>query len=125
MLFVYTYPRTKESGWFDVSDTLDTFTDTAISIFNHHKTATLWFGYLEGWMLTPHEEARLRKVIRTFPCHVVTREPLSFSQAWKNEIEMIYTTPPHGDSDIDHHGGSVHTGCEAEHDRTTGATTTN
>ena len=74
MLTVYVYNARKPADCFDLSyQTLDTFTDTALGILAHHKTAVLWFGYLEGWMLTPEDETKLRAVIRAFDCHVVTR----------------------------------------------------
>jgi hypothetical protein len=117
MLTVYTYVTPKPADVFDLSETpLDALADTATAIFSHHKTAVLWFGYLEGWMLAPMEEVRLRKVIRAFPCHVISRVPFSFSNAWKNEIECIYTASPHGHSDTHHDGGAVHSRREDEHD---------
>jgi len=123
MLTVYTYITPKPADVFDLSETpLDALADTATAILSHHKTAVIWFGYLEGWMLTPMEEVRLRKVIRAFPCHVVCRVPLSLSNAWKNEIDFIYTASPHGHSDTDHDGGSVCPGCEDEHHNPTRVT---
>jgi hypothetical protein len=117
MLTVYTYITPKPADVFDLSETpLEQLADTATAILSHHKTAVIWFGYLEGWMLTPMEEVRLRKVIRAFPCHVMSRVPFSFSNAWKNEIDSIYTASPHGHSDTHHDGGSVHPGREDEHD---------
>ena len=69
MLTVYTYSIPKPADVFDLSETpLEQLADTATAILTHHKTAVIWFGYLEGWMLTPMEEVRLRKVIRAFPC---------------------------------------------------------
>ena len=120
MLTVYTYIPPKPENAFDLSQVpLDELAATATEILAHHKTAVIWLGYLEGWMLTPMEEVRLRKVIRTFSCSVSSRVPLSFSNAWKNEIDFIYTVTPHGDSEIDHNGGSVFTGCQTEHSHST------
>jgi len=109
MLIVYVYPANKPAGCFDLSyELLGGFTDTALSILTHHKTAVLWFGYLEGWMLSPEDETRLRAVIRAFECHVVSREPLSFSQAWKNEISVIHLKDINGASNSDNDGRAVH-----------------
>jgi hypothetical protein len=116
MLTVYTYRVPKPDSAFDLSDTpLDELADRLDAIFQHQTNVHLWFGYLDGWMLTPREEVLLRKVIRKFPCSVVSLFPLAFSQAWKNEIDTIYTSPPHGDSDFNHNGCSVHDGCALEH----------
>jgi hypothetical protein len=121
MLTVYTYSIPKPADVFDLSETpLEQLADTATAILTHHKTAVIWFGYLEGWMLTPMEEVRLRKVIRAFPCIAVSRVPLSFSNAWKMEIDTIYTTPPNGDSNSDHDGGLAHSGREVQHDDASG-----
>jgi hypothetical protein len=121
MLSVYTYTIQKPAESFDLSETpLDALADTATAILNHHKTAVIWFGYLEGWMLTPMEEVRLRRVIRAFHCILVSRVPLSFSNAWKMEINTIYTNPSHGHPDSDNHGGSVFARREAQHSDTSG-----
>ena len=98
MLSVYTYPIPKPEDCFDLSGLLldNGFVDAAVSIVEHQKGGTIWFGYLEGWMLTPHEEVILRKALRNFHCIVVTRFPLSFSHAWKNEIDWVYTRRLHG-----------------------------
>ena len=90
---------------------LTSMTDAALGVFSHHKTATIWFGYLEGWMLDPMEETRLRPVIRELDCHVITREPISFSQAWKNEIDWVYTVgEDNGSPDSHNNGRFVHNG---------------
>jgi hypothetical protein len=121
MLTVYTYSIPKPANVFDLSEApLEQIADTATAILSHHKTAVIWFGYLEGWMLTPMEEVRLRKVIRTFPCIAISRVPLSFSNAWKMEIDTIYTTPPNGHSDSDDDGGLAHAGREVQHDDASG-----
>lgn len=95
MLIVYMYTASRPPGSIDVSsEPLETLVDAVCSIFSHHKTAVIWFGYLEGWMLTPAEEVRLRKVIRKFECHVISCHPLSFSHAWKSEISELFLVPP-------------------------------
>jgi len=94
MLIVYMYRTPRPPETIDMSgEPLETLGDAACSIFSHHKTAVIWLGYLEGWMLTPTEEVRLRKVIRKFECHVISCQPLSFSQAWKNEMSDVYIRP--------------------------------
>lgn len=116
MLTVYTYPTTRPTDWFDLSDIpLDDLADHAADILAHQRNACLWFGYLEGWMVTPQEEVRLRKVLRAFPCAMVCAFPCALSQAWKNEIDTIYTSPEHGDSEINNNGGAVQHGCSTEH----------
>jgi hypothetical protein len=120
MLTVYVYNTTKPPGCFDLSlEPLATLTDVALGILSHHKTASLWFGYLEGWMLDPTEETRLRSVLRAFECYVMTREPFSFSQAWKNEIRVVHLQPPHGASNTHDDGCTVHSERPIEHESTT------
>jgi hypothetical protein len=99
MLTVYTFKQDRPATALDLSSVpLDELVDSASAIFTHHKTATLWFGYLDGWMLHPHEEVLLRKVIRKFDCFLISSFPLSLSQAWKNEIKTIYTDGGNGDA---------------------------
>jgi len=119
MLTVYTYSIPRPSGAIDLSTIpLDSLAESAVAILAHQKSATLWFGYLDGWMLTPHEEVRLRAVLRAFPCVVVSRFPLSFSLAWKNEINFIYTVPLHGHSHSHNDGGSLHDRSPIGHNET-------
>lgn len=89
---------------------LDELVDAALAVYHHQKHVKIWLGYLDGWMLTPHEEVSLRKVIRTFDCSVISCFPISFSHAWKNEINTIYTAEVNGDSNTDNNGSSVHNG---------------
>jgi len=111
MLIVYTYPRFRPPHTIDLSSIpLAEFAQTVQDIVDHQKDAELWFGYIDGWMLTPHEEVMLRKALRKFECHAVSFFPLAFSQAWKNEIRFIYTDMPHGESDTHNDGSSVHDG---------------
>lgn len=91
MLTVYTYPIPRPADTFDFSGIpLDDFASMAAAVVQHQKEARIWFGYLEGWMLTPHEEVRLRALLRTFPCIVISQFPSAFSHAWKNEIDIVY-----------------------------------
>ena len=116
MLTVYTYKVDRPVQALDLSLTpLDELTDTALAFADHQTSGTVWFGYLEGWMLTPRDEALLRRVLRKFDCFLVTCEPLSLSHAWQNEIRTIYTAPPNGPSDTHHDGRAVHTGSSTEH----------
>ena len=98
MLTVYTRPTQRPPGTtVDLSAIpLDGLIDAALAVHAHQSSAVLWFGYLDGWMLTPHEEVLLRKVLRKFECSLVSAFPLSLSQAWKNEIRTIYTTEGNG-----------------------------
>lgn len=110
MLTVYTFPVPKPPGCFDMSAIpLDELADAVQSIVSHQTVGHIWFGYLDGWMLTPREETLLRPALRTFPCSLVTHVPLALSQAWKNEIDFIYTDPlHHGTSQSHNDGGSLH-----------------
>jgi len=84
--------------------------DTVLDITAHQTTGVLWFGYLDGWMLTPHEEVVLRKAIRQFDCILITQFPFSLSQAWKNEIDWVYTVEPNGSANTHNNGRIVHDG---------------
>jgi hypothetical protein len=121
MLTVYLYNTPKPPGCFDLSLVPMTgLADAALAILTHHKTAVIWFGYLEGWMLDAAEETRMRAVIRTFECHVVSKEPMSFSQAWKNEMYVIHLQPSHGAPHTHNHGGAVHSQRPFEHEPPSG-----
>ena len=116
MLTVYMYNVAKPAGSFDLSyELVHNLADTALAILSHHKTGVIWLGYLEGWMLDAVDETKMRAVLRAFDCHVVTREPLSFSQAWKNEIDHLYTSEAHGPARIDNHGSAVYSERAPEH----------
>jgi hypothetical protein len=119
MLTVYTYPTHPPKDCINLSGIpLNTFLDSTLAVYHHQKNVKIWFGYLDGWMLTPHEETLLRKVIRTFPCYAVSCFPVSFSYAWKNEIDTIYTAEVNGDSNTDNNGSSVHNGCTIGYEQT-------
>jgi len=116
MLEVYTFKMERPLHWIDLSMTpLDELAQTVEDICAHQTDVRLWFGYLDGWMLTPHEEVILRKALRKFTCGVVTAFPLSLSHAWKNEINTLYTERPHGFTDTDNDGRIVHNGSQVEH----------
>jgi hypothetical protein len=94
MLTVYTHPISKPDGAFDLSVVpLDEMCDVATNIYEHQKSAVVWLGYLDGWMLTPREEVVLRGIIRAFSCVAVSHYPVSLPYAWKNEIDTIYSSP--------------------------------
>lgn len=119
MLTVYTYKVPVPTGWIDFSGLpLSELTESALAVFSHQKDAKIWFGYLDAWMLTPQEDVLLRKVIRTFPCGLVTHFPLALSQSWKNEIDTIYTAELNGDPHTDHNGCLVRHGSPTEHNDT-------
>lgn len=116
MLTVYTYKIPAPEGCIDFSGIpLSELTDSALAVFSHQRDAKIWFGYLDAWMLTPQEDVLLRKVIRTFPCILVTHFPFAISQSWKNEIDTIYTAELNGDSYTDHDGCLVRHGGPTEH----------
>lgn len=111
MLTVYTFRQTRPKHMIDVSTiVLNELAEKVDDIAQHQKDIQIWFGYLDGWMLQPKEEVILRKAIRKFDCHLVSFFPLSLPQSWKNEIKVIYTDKPHGDSDFNNNGSSVHHG---------------
>lgn len=116
MLNVYTYPIPRPRESIDLSMIpLNELADAVMDIFHHQTSVHLWFGYLDGWMLSPHEEVLLRKALRKFECTLVSFFPLSLSHAWQNEIHTLYTADPHGASSIDNHGGIVHDGSSVGH----------
>lgn len=111
MLVVYTTRQTRPPNTIDLSTiALDALADTVTEICHHQTNVRLWFGYLDGWMLTPQDEVRIRRALRQFDCFLMTAFPLSLSFAWKNEIKTVYTTDPNGDSDLDNNGRIVHDG---------------
>jgi hypothetical protein len=121
MLTVYLYNAPRPSNCFDLSyEPVSAMVDAAVGILAHHKTATLWLGYLEGWMLSPEEETRMRGVLRAFHCYIVSREPLSLSQAWKNEIDCIHIKDVNGSANANDNGGAVHSQRPIEHEPPSG-----
>ena len=82
MLTVYMFRRDKPPGAFDLSIIpLDELADAVTAIVAHHTSGHLWFGYLEGWMLTSREEVLLRPALRNFPCSCVCLFPLALPHA--------------------------------------------
>lgn len=98
MLTVYATRTTRPPGTtVDLSGLpLDGLVDAALAVYAHQTSAVVWLGYLDGWMLTPHEEVLLRNVLRKFECALCSAFPLSLSQSWKNEIRTIYTDGGNG-----------------------------
>jgi hypothetical protein len=81
------------------------------SITGHHSKCSVFIGYLEpGWMLTPTEQTRMRKLIRLFDVAVVSYFPESLPFSWKNEINTFYTDRPlnqNGNSSSLNDGSSI------------------
>ena len=118
MLNVYTFRVPRPQNTIDLSMIpLSELADAVMDIYHHQTSANLWFGYLDGWMLTPHEEVLLRKAIRKFECTVVSFFPLSLSHAWQNEIRTIYTADPHGASSTHNNGSIVHDRSSSGHEQ--------
>ena len=123
MLTVYTYRIPKPPNCLDVSGLLlDELKESITAIVNHQKRCTVWLGYLDGWMLTPMEEVILRKLLRNFDCIVISKYPLSFSQAWKNEIVSVYNDSLNGLSNINDNGSALHNGCPPGNEQVSGDT---
>lgn len=111
MLTVYTFRRSRPPQSIDLSTIpLAELAATVEDICHHQTSVHLWFGYLDGWMVTPQEEVRIRPALRKFACSLVTAFPLSLSLAWKNEIDTVYTVDPNGPSELNHDGRAVHDG---------------
>ena len=118
MLEVYTYPIPRPAGAIDLSLTpLDELASAVVDIHDHQREGILWFGYLDGWMLSPREEVLVRKALRKFDCLLFTAVPLALPFAWQNEIKTIYTRDPHGASNTHDNGGIVHDGRSVEYGR--------
>ena len=116
MLTVYTYKIPKPAGCFDLSIIpLDQWMETILDIVSHQTKGIIWLGYLDGWMLTPHEEVVLRKALRQFQCILITHFPFSLSHAWKNEIDWVYTVQLNGSTNTDNNGGTLHDGGTPKH----------
>ena len=65
--------------------------DECDNILVHHKECKIFFGYLDpGFMLDPKHEARIRKCIRKFDCHLICFHLESLPFSWKNEIEFVH-----------------------------------
>ena len=116
MLTVYTHPVPRPPKSIDLSIvSLDELADTIQDICVHQQGVQLWFGYLDGWMLTPREEVLIRTAIRKFECFLVTAFPLALSQAWKMEVRTLYTEIPHGTPNTHNDGRAVHDGSTVEY----------
>ena len=116
MLSVYTYRIPKPDPCFDFSGlSINDMVEAVISMCQHQSTGHIWFGYLEGWMLSPTDDIRLRKALRQFDCSLVCQFPLALSHAWKNELDTIYTRDPNGYPDTNNNGSTLHDGGQAQH----------
>lgn len=122
MLTVYTIPVPRPPEAIDLSGLpLDELVDAALAVRAHQTSAAIWFGYLEGFMLTPQEETQLRSVLRAFPCSVVCSMPLFLPHAWKMEVDTMYTTDPNGVPNSHDNGRPLHDGRSTGHDDASGA----
>lgn len=116
MLTVYLTRVPRPPQALDLSLTpLDDLAESALAFYAHQSSGSIWFGYLEGWMLTPNQEALLRPVLRKFDCSLVTAFPLSLSHAWQNEIDTVYTADLNGLPNSHDHGRTLHNGSQAGH----------
>ena len=79
------------------------------SIVSHHSNCIVFLGYLEpGWMLSPPDQTRLRKLFRKFPVALVSFFPESLPYSWKTDIETIYTNISTGSAVSLNDGSIVH-----------------
>ena len=66
--------------------------DECDNILVHHKECKIFLGFLEpGFMLDPKHEARIRKCLRKFECHLICFHLESLPFSWKNEIDYIHS----------------------------------
>lgn len=90
------------------------------SIIAHHTNCFVYLGYLEpGWMLSPPDQTRLRKLFRKFPVAIVSCFPESLPYSWKTDVETIYTDKTNGFSNLVNDGGAVHDKPKDGHNKTT------
>lgn len=94
---------------------LNDLADAVDEIVSHHTKGTIFLGYIDGWMLTPCEEVRLRRALRTLSCIAISHFPLSLSNAWQNEIDWVYTDNINGLCNTHNNGGSLHDGRTSEY----------
>jgi hypothetical protein len=65
--------------------------DECDSVVQHHAKCSVFLGFLEpGWMITPQEQTRIRKLIRKCDVGMVSHFPESLPYSWKNEINTFY-----------------------------------
>jgi hypothetical protein len=79
------------------------------NILSHHKECKIFLGFLEpGFMIDPKHEARIRKCIRKFDCHLICFHLESLPFSWKNEITIIYgKSPQNGPAKIINDGSAL------------------
>ena len=130
MLHVYlfhdSFPDLRTLNTIDMSKIpTDSLADECDNIVQHHKTCSLFFGYLDpGWMLDPKHEARIRRAIRRFDVHMVTFHLDSLPHSWKNEIDTVYVrNPKDGRTEAIDNGCAVHSESEVEHRQAPGEST--
>jgi hypothetical protein len=92
MLDVYTVRTPRPADSIDLSTLpLDELSDALQDICAHQTQATVWLGYLDGWMLSQREEILVRPALRKLTCVLVTAFPLALPHAWQNEINKVFT----------------------------------
>jgi hypothetical protein len=100
----------------------DKLADECDNVLQHHKTCTIFLGYLDvGWMLDPKHEARIRNIVRKFDVYLVSFHLESVPFAWKNEIDTLYIqNTKNGPSEAINNGRTIHSKPEVEHRQTFG-----
>ena len=92
MLFIYTdfvnVDTLRQECEIDLSTISSEYlADECDKLYDHKKDCTIFFGFLEpGFMLDLKHEARIRKCIRKFNCHLIVFHLESLPWSWKNEI---------------------------------------
>jgi len=92
MLNVYLFPNKIDCN-VDLSKiNSNDLADECDNILTHHKECKIFFGFLEpGFMLDLKHEARIRRCIRKFDCHIICFHLESIPFSWKNEIEFVHS----------------------------------
>jgi hypothetical protein len=93
----------------------------AESVVSHHSNCIIYLGYVEaGWMLTPPDQTRMRKLFRKFPVAVVSFYPESLPYSWKTDTEVIYTEKPNGVANSVNDGSTIQDKSKNGHDKASG-----
>lgn len=80
----------------DVSKTTN-IAETLLTIYAHQTPGSIiYLGYIEPiLMLTPQDEARLRKVFREFEVVIVVSNPFILPFSWKNGMKTLVVVGQH------------------------------
>ena len=114
MLYVYLFEiKTKPNFTIDLSKIpTSRLADECDSILDHHNESVIFFGFLEpGFMLEPKHEARIRKCIRKFECHLICFHLESLPFSWKNEIDIVYSK-----NEKNGNTKTINNGCTLQHE---------